>query len=122
MSLETDTGIRTDGRVLFSVGHSTRSIEDFIALLRAAGVRAVADVRRFPGSKRFPWFNSGALAQRLAAGGISYLAMEALGGRRRPITGSTNTAWRNPGFRGYADYMQTADFDEAAGRLEDAAC
>lgn len=95
---------------IWTVGHSTRSAEAFIALLRAHAIDAIADVRRFPGSRRWPWFASEALAAALAAAGIDYRWVPALGGRRRPVAGSPNGAWRNASFQGYADHLASAEF------------
>jgi len=97
-------------RVIYTVGHSTRSLDEFIALLRAHGVAAVADVRRFPGSKRLPHFNDDSLATALPKARIEYIPIPLLGGRRQTSPGSPNTGWRNASFRGYADYMQSPDF------------
>jgi uncharacterized protein (DUF488 family) len=104
-------------RVLHTVGHSTRSLAELIALLEHHGVRAVADVRRFPRSRKYPHFNDDALASSLPAAGLGYLLLPALGGRRRPAADSVNVGWRNEGFRGYADHMQTAAFAEGLARL-----
>jgi uncharacterized protein (DUF488 family) len=107
-------------RTLWTIGHSIRPIEDFVALLQSAQIDFVADVRRFPGSRRHPQFNLGALSQVLQAHGINYLSLPELGGRREPRESSTNTAWRNPGFRGYADYMETDEFRSGIERLFEA--
>jgi len=93
-----------------TIGHSNRSLEQLIAMLRAHDVQAIADVRSFPSSKRFPHFNREALEQTLPEYGIAYLSFKTLGGRRRPDPDSINTAWRVEGFRAYADFMQTDDF------------
>ena len=98
---------------LCTVGHSTRSIEDFIQLLQAHGIRVLVDVRAIPYSRRNPQFNSEALATSLARAGLRYCPIAALGGRRKSRKDSTNLGWRSPGFRGYADYMQTGPFREA---------
>ncbi len=103
--------------MILTIGHSTRTIEEFIAMLRAHGVEALVDVRTVPRSLRNPQFNSGALAGALAAAGIDYLHMPTLGGLRRPRKDSPNLAWRNESFRGYADYMQTPGFAAALDRL-----
>jgi uncharacterized protein (DUF488 family) len=102
---------------LYTVGHSNRTWEDFVALLRAHGVQQIADVRRFPGSRRLPQFNDAHLARHLPEAGIAYLPFPDLGGRRRPSDDSPNTGWRNDGFRGYADYMQTSTFADALSAL-----
>ncbi|HUH83407.1 MAG TPA: DUF488 domain-containing protein [Stellaceae bacterium] len=100
--------------MIFTVGHSTRSIEAFIGLLRAAGADLVADVRRFPGSRRHPQFNAEALERSLAAAGIGYRHFPALGGRRGEAPGpSEHTLWREAAFRNYADYAETEDFRAA---------
>ena len=102
---------------VWTIGHSTRAIEEFVAALHAHGIKLVADVRLLPGSKRFPHFNSALLAAALGAHGIGYEHFRDLGGRRRPRPDSTNTAWRNDSFRGYADYMQTPEFEAAVSRM-----
>ena len=98
---------------LYTIGHSTRAAEDFLELLRCAGIRHVVDVRAFPGSRRHPQFGRDALRASLTAAGIAYTHAPALGGRRRPRPGAPPTAWRNEGFAGYADYMTTPAFREA---------
>ncbi len=102
---------------IWTVGHSTLTIEDFLALLSANGIRALADVRRFPASRRHPQFNQDELRESLAAEGIEYLHLPELGGRRRARPDSANTVWRNPFFRGYADYMETDAFRAGIERL-----
>src|SRR5438270_2362101 len=102
---------------LWTIGHSTRSIEDFIALLDAHNIRALADVRQFPGSRRHPQFGQNALTKSLADAGIEYVHFLELGGRRRSQPNSPNTAWRNEAFRGYADYMMTDAFTAGIERL-----
>jgi uncharacterized protein (DUF488 family) len=102
---------------LWTVGHSTHPIAEFIALLQTYDIQALADVRRFPGSRRHPQFNGGLLAESLAGEGIEYSHFPELGGRRVPQPDSINTAWRNDSFRGYADYMQTPAFTEGIDRL-----
>src|SRR5215469_15174773 len=102
---------------LYTIGHSTRTLEELVEALRSHGVRAVADVRRFPGSRRLPWFAAENLAIALPKMELEYLPFLDLGGRRRTSTDSPNTGWRNASFRGYADYMQTPDFAVALDRL-----
>lgn len=112
-------GEGTRGAV-FTIGHSTRTIGELIALLQGSGVTRVVDVRRFPGSRRHPQFGSDALAASLAEARIGYRHEEALGGRRAsdPAAGpSPNTAWRVAAFRAYADYMATPPFRAALDRL-----
>jgi uncharacterized protein (DUF488 family) len=106
---------------IFTIGHSTRTWDELLALLRAHGVRVVVDVRRFPGSRRHPQFSKETLGASLRAAGIDYLHEEALGGRRAVAAGSPNTAWRNRAFRGYADHMATDTFARALARLESTA-
>jgi uncharacterized protein (DUF488 family) len=103
-----------DGRALaqpiFTIGHSTRSLEQFIDLLQAHGVTLVADVRTIPRSRHNPQFNRETLPDALAAADIDYRHLPGLGGLRRTSPDSPNTAWRNASFRGFADYMQTGEF------------
>ena len=102
---------------IWTIGHSTRSIEDFVAALAAHGIKLLADVRLMPGSKRYPHFNSDALAASLAASGIRYEHFRELGGRRKPRPDSPHTAWRHDAFRGYADHMESGEFEGAIERL-----
>lgn len=102
---------------VFTLGHSTRSIDEFIGLLRAFGVELLVDVRRFPGSKRHPHFAADNLAKALTVAGIGYSHEPDLGGFRKPRSDSPNTAWRNDGFRAYADHMDTREFRAALARL-----
>lgn len=104
-------------RVIYTIGHSTRSIDDFIALLRTHEIGAIADVRLLPGSKRYPQFNSDALRDSLDRARVRYEHFRELGGRRKPLPNSHNTAWRNEAFRGYADYMETEVFGHGMARL-----
>ena len=104
-----------------SIGHSTRSIEELVDILRAHGVQRLADIRTIPRSRRVPQFNSDALSATLAAAGIAYVHLPALGGLRKPRPDSTNTAWRNESFRGYADYMATEAFTRGLDALLDLA-
>src|SRR5262249_54130683 len=108
---------RKERLTVWTIGHSTRSIEDFIELLQNCSVRMVADVRMFPGSRRYPQFNKDNLSEFLAKSKIEYNHLGELGGRRRVRPDSPNTAWRNKAFRGYADYMLTAEFRHGIGRL-----
>jgi uncharacterized protein (DUF488 family) len=100
-----------------TIGHSTRPIEDFIALLRENGVASLVDVRRFPGSRMNPQYNMEALQASLDQAGIAYRHAPDLGGRRGVNPDSDNTAWRNSGFRGYADWMATDTFMAALETL-----
>jgi uncharacterized protein (DUF488 family) len=101
---------------IFTIGHSTRSIDDFIALLRANGVQRLIDIRTIPKSRHNPQFNGDALARALQAARIDYIHIKELGGLRRARPNSPNTGWRNASFRGFADYMQTDDFQTALDR------
>jgi uncharacterized protein (DUF488 family) len=103
--------------VAFTIGHSTRRLEDFIELLRAHSVTTLVDVRTMPRSRHNPQFNGDSFASALAGAGIRYEHAPDLGGFRRPKVDSRNTAWRNTSFRGYADYMQTVDFERAVAAL-----
>jgi uncharacterized protein (DUF488 family) len=103
---------------VYSIGHSTRTADEFVSLLLENGIATVADIRRFPGSRRHPHFSSENLARTLAMAGIGYVHLEALGGHRRTTPTSPNTAWRNDSFRGYADHMSTAEFQAGVDRLE----
>lgn len=103
--------------VIFTIGHSTRTADEFAALLEAHGIRQIADVRRVPRSARHPHFGGDALAAFLSGRGIGYRHFPALGGLRRPFSDSVNSAWHHPGFRGYADHMQTDEFRQAVADL-----
>ena len=102
--------------VVFTIGHSTRPIEDFIDLLKAHGVQRVIDVRTIPRSRHNPQFNRDQLPPALHCARIRYRHMPGLGGLRRARRDSTNVGWRNASFRGYADYMQTSTFRENLDR------
>ncbi len=102
---------------VYTAGHSTRSIEELLALLAGHGVTTLVDVRRYPASRRHPQFSRDALAASLAGAGIQYVHEPDLGGRRSARPGSPHTAWRVEAFRGYADYMETPEFQAALERL-----
>jgi uncharacterized protein (DUF488 family) len=106
---------------IWTIGHSTRTIEEFVRALQANGIKLVADVRLLPGSKRYPQFNKEKLAKSLNDHAIGYEHFPELGGRRKPRRDSRNTAWRNEAFRGYADYMDTAEFSRGIARLRELA-
>jgi uncharacterized protein (DUF488 family) len=106
---------------IWTIGHSTRTIDEFISLLQANQIRLLVDVRSLPGSKRYPQFNKEALADSLGKTGIRYEHFPELGGRRKAKPESKNTAWRNASFRGYADYMETEEFRKGVERLLDLA-
>ena len=97
---------------IWTVGHSTRSGEEFKEILRAHRIQTLVDVRTFPGSRRFPQFNKESLSSALGSTNIEYLHVPELGGRRAPRKDSKNTAWNNSGFRGYADHMESAEFQK----------
>jgi uncharacterized protein (DUF488 family) len=107
--------------VVLTIGHSTRSIEEFIRLLKAHGVRRVIDVRTIPRSRHNPQFNRDTLSSALHRARIHYRHMPGLGGLRHARRDSTNRGWRNASFRGYADYMQTATFRRNLDRCIDLA-
>src|SRR5690242_3616544 len=105
---------------LFSIGHSNQPLDRFLGLLARHRIEALVDIRRFPGSRKYPHWSQGNLAAALQEAGIEYHWIEALGGRRRSKkadAASPNLGLRNEGFRGYADYMLTEEFHRAAGRL-----
>ena len=106
---------------IFTVGHSTRSAEEFIALLKAHQIESLVDVRTVPRSRHNPQFNRDTLPETLNRVGIDYLHVAELGGLRKPRADSTNAGWRNLSFRGFADYMETPEFEKGLARLMDAA-
>jgi len=106
---------------IWTIGHSTRAIDDFISLLEENEIKLLVDVRAWPGSKRYPQFNKDTLAESLIAHGIRYEHFPELGGKRKSKPDSRNTAWRNASFRGYADYMETEQFQKGIERLLDVA-
>jgi uncharacterized protein (DUF488 family) len=103
---------------LFTIGHSARPLADFLALLREAGMERLVDVRSVPRSRHNPQFEGEALAQSLPAAGVAYRHASSLGGFRRARRDSPNTGWEHPSFRGYADYMGTAEFGAALEQLQ----
>jgi uncharacterized protein (DUF488 family) len=107
--------------VIWTIGHSTRTFEAFAELSLSAGIEVVADIRAYPGSRRYPYFNRENLAPLLNEKDIAYVHMKELGGRRRPRKDSLNTAWKNTSFRGYADYMETEEFRKAIDALQELA-
>ena len=102
---------------IWTIGHSTRSLEEFVALLGEHRVQFLADVRHFPTSQRVPWTAKASLAKALSDRGVAYKHFDDLGGFRKALPDSVNTAWRNVGFRGYAHYMASAEFSAALNRL-----
>ena len=102
---------------IWTIGHSTRPIDGFVAALESFSIGALVDVRTYPGSRRYPHFNKPQLAASLAGVEIEYLHAPGLGGRRRAKPDSINMAWRNEMFRSYADHMETQEFSEGIDRL-----
>jgi uncharacterized protein (DUF488 family) len=109
------------GRLILTIGHSTRAIEEFVELLQAHGAKHLVDVRTIPRSRHNPQFNRESLPESLHGAGIEYSHAPELGGLRHPRPDSVNSAWRNDSFRGFADYMQTPEFAGGIEKLVDAA-
>jgi uncharacterized protein (DUF488 family) len=103
--------------MIFTVGHSNRSLADFLAVLQAHRIDRILDVRRFPVSRKWPHFNAENLARSLPEAGVAYFGLSELGGRRRARPDSPHVAWRVEAFRGYADFMDTPEFEAGLGRL-----
>ena len=106
---------------IWTIGHSTRAIDEFISLLEENEIKLLVDVRAWPSSRRYPQFNKDTLAESLNAHGIRYQHFPELGGKRKAKPDSGNTAWHNASFRGYADYMETEEFEKGIERLLDVA-
>ncbi|MEE6129555.1 DUF488 domain-containing protein [Chryseobacterium arthrosphaerae] len=104
--------------VIYTIGHSNRPLEEFLKMLTSFHIEILADVRRFAGSKRYPWFSKENLEKVLPENNIEYIHLEELGGRRKVQPDSVNSRWKNESFRGYADYMQTPEFIKAVEKLE----
>lgn len=104
---------------IYTIGHSTRSLDELVSLLEEHGMQRLADIRRYPGSRRYPHFSGESLSQSLPTSGIDYLHLPDLGGRRTPAPGSPNGGWRNDQFRAYADHMGTDVFRDAVTQLLD---
>jgi uncharacterized protein (DUF488 family) len=102
---------------IFTIGHSTRTIEEFVDILKAYQIEAVVDIRTIPRSRHAPQFNYDILSGHLKKNGIEYIHMKGLGGLRHPFKDSQNTGWRNSSFRGFADYMQDNEFQENINAL-----
>ncbi len=111
----------SENTVIFTIGHSTLALDDFVALLQAHGVEKLVDVRTMPRSRHNPQFNQETLPENLAAAGLGYVHLAGLGGWRRARPDSPNQGWRSEGFRGYADYMLTPEFAENLQLLIDLA-
>ena len=106
-----------ESATLYTIGHSTRTIEKFLELLFSFDIKILADIRRLPGSRKYPQFDQDALKKSLEENGIVYIYIADLGGRRPAKKDSKNTTWRNKSFQGYADYMETESFANAAAEL-----
>jgi uncharacterized protein (DUF488 family) len=106
---------------IWTIGHSTRTAQEFFSILKHFRIECLADIRHFPGSKKYPHFNQESMALSLPKVGIHYVHLSNLGGRRKADKNSENTAWHNPAFRGYADYMATEPFAEGVRELENVA-
>jgi uncharacterized protein (DUF488 family) len=106
---------------IYTIGHSTRTLHDFFELLNSNGIKILADVRSYPGSKRFPHFNKENLQISLPEEGIKYIHIKELGGRRKLNPGSNNSIWKNRAFRAYADFMETEEFKKGIEILTSAA-
>jgi uncharacterized protein (DUF488 family) len=109
--------LKMEPATLWTIGHSNRALEQFMELLAAQKIELLADVRRFPGSRRLPHFNQENLSKSLADAGIEYVHFPELGGRRKALANSPNNAWRNEAFRAYADFMTTPEFRAGSDRL-----
>ncbi|MDD2196763.1 MAG: DUF488 domain-containing protein [Bacteroidales bacterium] len=107
-----------EAHTIYTIGHSTHSLADFLTMLLSFNIKIVADIRSLPGSRRFPQFNKESLKISLEETGIQYMHLPDLGGRRKVKKDSKNNRWNNDSFRGYADYMETTEFGIAIKRLE----
>ena len=105
-------------KIIYTIGHSTHTLEEFVAMLKSFNIELLADIRSFPGSRKFPHFNKENLPASLAENNIEYIHLRNLGGRRKVNPDSCNTGWRVAAFRGYADYMETESFKKAIQELE----
>ena len=105
-------------KIIWTIGHSTNTLAEFIAMLISFQIKLVVDIRSFPGSRRYPHFNKEALETSLPENKIKYIHIRELGGRRKVRPDSINVRWNHPAFRGYADYMETNAFKKAINELE----
>lgn len=110
--------MKKEDKTIWTIGHSTRTFEEFINLLNSFSIELVADIRSYPGSRKFPQFNKEALRITLPKNNIHYVHLKNLGGRRKVNPDSKNTSWRHLAFRGYADYMESDDFRKGIDELE----
>ncbi len=108
-------------KTIWTVGHSTHSADEFLSILQNFQIELLVDVRRFPGSRKFPWFNQDILKTFLNDNGIKYVHLGDLGGRRKPNPESVNITWRHPAFRAYADFMESEEFKTGVQELEELA-
>jgi uncharacterized protein (DUF488 family) len=108
-------------KTIWTIGHSTRTLDEFLVILKSFGIEVLIDIRTFPGSRRYPHFNKESLSNSLAENGVSYRHMLPLGGRRKPLADSVNTSWRHSSFRGYADHMQSKEFIDAIQEVQNIA-
>ena len=113
--------MNTSRHTIYTIGHSTHSISEFIAMLQSFDIENLVDIRSLPGSRKFPQFNKESLEVELAQHNINYIYIDDLGGRRKVQKDSKNNGWNNPSFRGYADYMETFNFEDAIAKLEEIA-
>lgn len=112
---------KTARNTIYTIGHSTHSLVDFLAMLHFFDIKILADIRSMPGSRKFPQFDQDNLKEAMEEAGIQYIHFSSLGGRRKAKNDTKNTRWNNPSFRGYADYMETEEFSNAIEELEDIA-
>lgn len=103
---------------VYTIGHSTHSSAEFLEMLQSVGIKILADIRRLPGSRKYPQFDQENLKKTLEESGIQYIHLSDLGGRRKAKKDSKNNRWNNSSFRGYADYMETEEFQNAIVKLE----
>ena len=108
-------------KIIWTIGHSTRTLEQFVSMLHSFDIKILADIRSYPDSRHYPHFNKENLESYLPGNNIEYIHLKSLGGRRQAKHDSKNTAWKNASFRGYADYMETNEFIKGIQQLEDIA-
>lgn len=109
---------KTNNQIIYTIGHSNREIGDFLELLRSHGIEKLVDIRTIPKSRHNPQFNQDKIRASLKKAGVAYQHLKELGGLRHAKKNSVNTGWKNASFRGFADYMQTADFEKGLNRLK----
>jgi uncharacterized protein (DUF488 family) len=110
--------MKEENKTIWTIGHSTRSLEEFVAMLHSFNIQLIADIRSFPGSRKFPQFNKEALEISMPQNNIEYVHIKELGGRRKANPDSKNTGWRHVAFRSYADYMETDTFKNGIKELK----